>query len=66
MPRYKIIATAEFKMMTPAHKRHVTKQGEGSSIRTACTDALDRVLKDDRVKALRAKTPFTVVFQPGD
>ena len=65
-PKYKVIATAEFINMTPAHKRHVTKNGGGSSLRTAATDALDNVLKDDRVKRLRNKLPFKVVFQSGE
>jgi hypothetical protein len=64
--RYKIIASGKFDNMMPAHNRYVTKTGEGSTLRTAATDALDELLKDDRVKALRNKMPFTVVFQSGD
>lgn len=63
--RYKVIATAEFINYKPAHERWITKQGEGSSIRTACKDAIDNILSTPKAKAIRNKLPFKVVFQEG-
>jgi hypothetical protein len=63
--KYQIIITAECPNITPAHQRYITKTGEGSSIRTAATDALDKVFRDDKIKALRNKLPIKVVIQHG-
>lgn len=63
--RYKVIAVAEFIGYTPAHERYETATGEGSSPRTAATDALDRVLKSAKAKRTRKKFPMKVSFSEG-
>lgn len=63
--RYKVVATGEFTQFTPAHGRFITKVGEGSSLRVAAKNAVDRLLTDERIKRLKAKLPLKIVIQDG-
>ena len=58
-----VIVTAEFVNLTPAHKRHITKQGEGSTVSVAVGRAFDQIMRDERVKGRRVTFPIKIVVQ---
>jgi hypothetical protein len=58
-----VIVTAEFVNLIPAHKRHVTKQGEGTTVAVAIGRAVDAIFKDDRIKGHRCSFPIKLVVQ---
>jgi hypothetical protein len=51
---------AHFPLMKPSHRADVSKQGQGSNVRRAVNDAVNKIFADDRLKGKRANvlTPF--------
>lgn len=61
------IITAEFMSLTPAHKRFITKQGQGSNLDRSVRDAVQNIFLDERLKGRKAKhlLPCKMVVQIG-
>jgi hypothetical protein len=60
-----VIVTAEFVNLTPAHKRYITKQGEGYNWPLALYRAAQAIARDERVKGKRVVYPIKLVIQDG-
>lgn len=56
-----VIVVAEFVNMVPAHKRYITRQGEGSTISIAIGRAVDAIFQDERVRGKRTTFPIKLV-----
>lgn len=57
----KVIISAKFPQIKPAHHAFISKHGQRSCLRIAVKDAIDAVLTDERLKGRRATAlaPFT-------
>lgn len=59
----KVIITAEFVNLVPAHARYITKEGEGTSMPVAIDRAVKAIFKDERLKRKRVALPIKMVIQ---
>lgn len=51
----KVIVTAEFGCITPAHERHIVKQGSGSNLDRAVRDAIHIIFTDKKLRGKKAE-----------
>lgn len=59
----KVMVTAEFVNLVPAHNRYITKQGSGTTVPIAIKRAIDEVFDDPRLKRKRTSFPIKLVVQ---
>jgi predicted nucleic acid-binding protein len=59
----RVIASAEFVNLVPAHKRYITKGGEGTTVSIAIKRAVDEIFADERLKRKRIVFPINIVIQ---
>jgi hypothetical protein len=68
MPTIKVMASAKFPHIKPAHHAFITKEGTGSNLDRAARDAVQNIFKDERLKGKKAKNilPVTITFTQYD
>lgn len=54
----RVTVEAEFVNLTPAHKRYIIKDGEGTSAAVAIRRAIDNIFADARLKGKRIVYPI--------
>lgn len=62
----KVMVTAEFVNLVPAHKRCISKEGDGTTAAVAIGRAVDKIFKDERIKGKRVVFPIKLVVQSAE
>lgn len=62
----KVTVEAEFVNLTPAHKRYIVRDGEGTTTAIAIRRAIDEIFSDERLKGKRIVYPIRMRVDDGN